>query len=206
MKSFILFFSTVLLIIFLLLGLNETELPNNVIQSTVDNIIGTTVCINSEISTTEIVEHTTVELEIPETESYSQDFPTIRKAILYRNSTPEELEPIDVRLIKMVNYIMCSVQQKSYGYVTGVLSSYDIDNYYKPEKGEYLLLELDPYNSVEFSRYDSAVVSEKTVILIDRDSTSYHGEGNPFNQCIIPYYEDYNGLDSIPDILPLFFW
>lgn len=205
MKLFVRFFSTVLFIIFLLLGLNETNLSNNIIQSTVGNIIDTTVCVNSEISTVEIVESTTIELDVAETESYSQDFPTITKAILYRNSIPEELKPTDVRLIKTVNYIMCSVQQKSYGYVTGVLPSSDIDNYHKNEKGVYLLLELDSHNSVEFSRYDSAVISGKTVILIDSDSVSYHGEGNPFNQCITPYYEDYNGLDSIPDILSLFF-
>lgn len=129
------------------------------------------------------------------------DFPVVKKAVLYKNGVAEEILPDDNRLTQMINYIMLSVEQKDYGWVRGVVENSSLEGFYKPRSGMYLVLELDSKNSVEFGRYDSAVVSHSDVIMIDSDSPSYHGEDTPFNYCFTPYYEQYGGYDNIPDIL-----
>ncbi len=165
------------------------------------------ICVVTLFVITEVTnkDDSTTESDTITTESYEQEFPTIKKAVLYRNSVSEALEPTDDRLVKTVDYIMYSIQKKNYGYVTGVLSSSDVEDFYKPKNGMYLILNLDFKHSEEFNRYDSVIISGKTVVMIDSDSESYLGEGNPFNKCITPYYNDYNALDSIPDILSAFF-
>lgn len=197
MKVLSLLFSTTLIIVFLLLTLDKSNLENIDIQSIFDCVADTIEVTNEE--------DTTTKLDDSEKLANKQELPTITKAVLYRSGVPEELELTDDRLIKMMNYIMCSIQKKNYGYVTGVLLSSDIEKFYKPQNGMYLLLEFDSRNSEEFHRYDCAIISGKTVVFIDSDSESYHGEGNPFNKCITPYYEDYDELDSIPDILSSYF-
>ncbi len=168
-------------------------------------VVETTAQTDTQSSNSDIVVETTTEISFLKLEPYAEDFPTISKAILYNQGTPTELEPTDIRIIKMVNYIMYSVEQESYGFVTGVLANSDIEDFYKPQKGTYMILNLEPQNSQEFNRFDKAIISGKTVVLIDSDSTSYHGEGNPFNRCITPYYDKYSEYESIPNILELFF-
>ena len=131
-------------------------------------------------------------------ETYAMDFPIIKKAVLYRNGVPEEIQPDDSRIIKMVNYIMRSVDEQSYAWVRGVIENSSIEGFYKPQTGMYLVLDLDSQNSVEYNRFDSALISYCNVIMIDSDSTSYHGDGNPYNYCFTPYFVEY---DNTPDIL-----
>lgn len=129
------------------------------------------------------------------------DFPVVKKAVLYKNGVAEEIMPDDDRITQMVDYIMCSIEEKNYGWVRGVIENSTLEDFYKPKTGRYLILDLDSENSVEFNRYDSAVVSHSEVIMIDSDSSSYHGEDTPFNYCFTPYYEQYGGYDNIPEIL-----
>ena len=150
----------------------------------------------SDISTNAVTFSTSFEKDLP-----VNDFPVVKKAVLYKNGVPKEILPDDDRITQMVNYIMRSIEQKNYGWIRGVIENSSLEGFYKPRTGMYMILDLDSKNSVEFSRYDSAVVSHSEVIMIDSDSPSYHGEDNPFNYCFTPYYEQYGGYDNIPEIL-----
>ena len=152
--------------------------------------------IASDISINADASSTSSEKDLP-----VNDFPVVKKAVLFKNGVSEEILPDDGRITQMVNYIMRSIEQKNYGWVRGVIENSTIEGIYKPRAGKYMILDLDSINSAEFSRYDSAVISHSEVIMIDSDSPSYHGEDNPFNYCFTPYYEQYGGYDNIPEIL-----
>ncbi len=64
-------------------------------------------------------------------------------------------------------------------------------------------MELDSQNLERFSSYDKAIISKEYAIFINSDSESYHGPGNPVNETVIPYFDEYHA--EPPEILSLFF-
>lgn len=141
----------------------------------------------ASISAIETTSLENITLSSEKIEEYAKDFPVISKATLYRNGEPERISPDDTRIIGMVNYIMKAYNEHNYSYITGVLEKNIIDDYYMLEEKAYLELELNSASSKELSRYNRAIISHASVIMIDDDSVSYHGEGNPFNFCFSPY-------------------
>lgn len=133
------------------------------------------------------------------------EFPTITKAVLYRNGVPEEIEITDYRLDAAVDYIMTSVKESSYGWIQGVLHIYDIETNYMPQSGMYMMLETEAGTGKPFDRYDKVIISQSSVVFIDSDSESQLNADTPFNKCITPYFNNYTSSESIPDILRKFF-
>ncbi len=128
--------------------------------------------------TTDITNEPTVKNEI---------FPEIVKATLYFDGIAEEISPDDSRLIKMTDYIMKSYNEHSYTWIQGVLDQNTVEEYYMSKAKAYMELELEGEASAELGRYDRAIIAYDSVIMIDSDSVSYHGEGNPYNFCFSPY-------------------
>ncbi len=114
-------------------------------------------------------------------------FPEIVKATLYVDGIAKEISPDDSRLIKMTDYIMKSYNEHSYTWIQGVLDQNTVEEYYMSKAKAYMELELEGEASAELGRYDRAIIVYDSVIMIDSDSVSYHGEGNPYNFCFSPY-------------------
>ncbi len=117
-------------------------------------------------------------------------FPEIVKATLYVDGVSKEISPDDSRLREMTDYIMKSYNERSYTWIQGVLDQSYVEEYYMSKAKAYMELELESEASVKFIRYNRAIISYASVIMIDDDSVSYHGEGNPFNFCFSPYNND----------------
>lgn len=140
-------------------------------------VAGTTIACDGN-RTTDITNEPTVKNEI---------FPEIVKATLYVDGIAEEISPDDSRLIKMTDYIMKSYNEHSYTRIQGVLDQNTVEEYYMSKAKAYMELEMEGEASAELGRYDRAIIAYDSVIMIDSDSVSYHGEGNPFNFCFSPY-------------------
>lgn len=159
---------------------------------------------NFEVDSTNIYDSNLKEsIYIPSVHSEQSsvnEFPIIKRAVLYRNGVVEEIQPNDSRITQMINYIMCSIEEKNYGWVKGMLDKSSIERYYVPKTGIHLVLDIDSLNSIEFNGYNRAVISDSDVIMIDTTNL-VDDEGTPYNYCFTPYYEKYGGYENVPDIL-----
>lgn len=118
-----------------------------------------------------------------EVEDFSKDFPEITEAVLHKNGTEQKLDPDDVRLIKMINYITFSLSEGSAGIVQSPISQTLIDQKISEEK-MYLTLTFDVNTTAQFTRYNRGIVVGSDVIMIDDNTEGYY---KPYNITFVPY-------------------